>query len=401
MNKISKISIVAGKVISVTLIGIAIIIIGLSVSPIYRFEAPQPFSGDKIYNPYSALDTSIGWKRANFHTHTHATAWLNECELYPDGVLKYYDSYHYDIVSFSNHQELTTFPGNDTSRQIWVYEHGYNFFKFHQLLFGAEKVSYYDNFLPFLSSQKQFIIDMMSKQCDFVVFNHPDRTLMISTGDMQRLTGYRLIEADAGAGTDLKHWDEALSSGRYSLNVINDDLHKPQQSSKIARRCSFVNTPSRNYHNVKEALLAGNFYSMNIPDFGNGDLDIKHAENESLPSIRYIGMSQDTILMTLSSPAKTIEAITQDGKIVKTLSDTSSFSYVMTSDDPYLRMTARFENEVVIYTNPFAWYSSGDTPYREISHPIIVWATILFNLFLAALIAVFILFATKILGVRP
>jgi hypothetical protein len=234
-----------------------------------------------------------------------------------------------------------------------------------------------------------------------VVFNHPDRTLMISTGDMQRLTGYRLIEADAGAGTDLKHWDEALSSGRYSLNVINDDLHKPQQSSKIARRCSFVNTPSRNYHNVKEALLAGNFYSMNIPDFGNGDLDIKHAENESLPSIRYIGMSQDTILMTLSSPAKTIEAITQDGKIVKTLSDTSSFSYVMTSDDPYLRMTARFENEVVIYTNPFAWYSSGDTPYREISHPIIVWATILFNLFLAALIAVFILFATKILGVRP
>ena len=41
-----------------------------SVSPVYRFRDPQPFRGPDIFNPYSALDTVQGWKRANFHTHT-------------------------------------------------------------------------------------------------------------------------------------------------------------------------------------------------------------------------------------------------------------------------------------------------------------------------------------------
>ena len=54
-----------------------------SVSPIYNFKAPEPFSGPDVFNPYRNLDTSLCWKRANFHTHTRVEGILNECEFTP------------------------------------------------------------------------------------------------------------------------------------------------------------------------------------------------------------------------------------------------------------------------------------------------------------------------------
>ncbi|MBQ0144221.1 MAG: hypothetical protein KBS78_03465, partial [Bacteroidales bacterium] len=96
-----------------------------NISPIYDFETGEPFSGPDIYNPYALLDTSDGWVRTNLHTHTHATKWLNECELYPDSVARYYDRLGYDLESFSNPMEQTEAPAG-TYDQNWVYEHGYN-----------------------------------------------------------------------------------------------------------------------------------------------------------------------------------------------------------------------------------------------------------------------------------
>ena len=126
------------KLINITLRSIAIIfllviiaIASLSVSPIYNFEETAPFSGEKIYNPYRNIDTTIGWMKGNFHTHTKVDKGINECPFYPDVVYDEYTSYGYDIIAFSNHQQLTTHPYN-SDLQINVYEHGYNFFKFHK-----------------------------------------------------------------------------------------------------------------------------------------------------------------------------------------------------------------------------------------------------------------------------
>lgn len=365
------------------------VIILLEASPIYSFQKPEKFSGTQIYNPYADLDTALGWSRTNLHTHTHATKWINECEFYPDSVLSFYRQYGYDIVTFSNHMELTEYPG-DSTRTVDVYEHGWNLFKFHKLVFGPERICYYDIPFPVMPSQKQFLFDILGRRSDFVFFNHPDRTFFTDGKDMERVTGYRLTEADCGFGYDdtwCRKWDAALSSGHYVPSAISDDLHKPRLSHKIARRCTFLNTPAPRYENIKECLLKGNFYSMHLPDFGDGDLDIKREKNGDLAGITDIGIRSDTIYMSLSRPAAEIEIIGQDGERRALLTDTGDAGYVMTDEDTYIRMTARFADSTVIFTNPFARWSGGTisgTPYVEAPHPIDIVRTILYNMLLLA-----------------
>lgn len=366
------------------------VFVALNVSPIYDFGGPVPFSGEKIYNPYAGLDTSLGWSRANLHTHTHATKWINECEFYPDSVLAFYQRYGYDVVTFSNHMELTEYPG-DAGRQVWVYEHGWNLAKHHNLVFNPERVHYWDIPLPVLTSQKQFKIDRLAADADFVFLNHPDRTNFTDDCDMEQLSGYHLTEAVCGFGygdTGCHKWDVALSSGRYVPSAISDDLHKPRRSDKIARRCTFLNIPSPDYASIKDALLKGRFYSMFVPDFGDGDLDVKVSRNSSLPSVSYVGLRGDTVYLALSRPAAIIETIGQNGIILKTLKDTSASDYVFGAEDTYVRMTARFADSTVIFINPFARWNCdtvSGTPYVTFEHTLNWPLTILFNFLILAL----------------
>lgn len=388
-----KILKVSAKIFATILMTAIIILAVFSVSPIYKFEGPVPFSGDKIYNPYASLDTAAGWKRACLHTHTKVDKGINECPYYPDVVYQDYMSYGYDILGFSNHQALTPHPVSE-DLYIGVYEHGYNLFKFHLNPFGASKVEKFDHIIPILTSQKQFMIDRLSEDADFIQFNHPDRTTGIDRKVMESLSGYRLIEGDSGfgeydngSGTALTRWDEALSAGRYVHNNINDDNHNSKNHAAIARRCSWINTPSTNYEDIREQLLKGNFYTSRIPDFGNGDTAVKHMENRRLPKITDIGLNGDTIFMCLSEPASVIKAISQGGKTVDSVLDASSIRYVMSENDPYIRMTAWFDNGTAIYSNAFARYEEGTSPYREFVHPIRWGLTILWNLMLACIAA--------------
>lgn len=387
------------KSLIVLLLVIIAVIAVMSVSPIYRFSGPEPFSGEKIYNPYSCLDTAIGWKRTCLHTHTKVDKGINECPYYPDVVYGDYMKYGYDILGFSNHQALTPHPA-DSSLYIAIYEHGYNLFKFHLNPYGVAEVRKFDHILPILRSQKQFMIDLLNKDGDFVQFNHPSRTLTIDRKTMESLTGYRLMEGDAGfgerdhgSGTSLRHWDEALSAGRYSHNILNDDNHNSKAHAKIARRCSWVNTPTPYFNDLKEQLIKGNFYSTRIPDFGNGDTAIKYAENIRLPEIRNIGMKSDTVFMTLSSPASMIKVTGQNGMTLDSASNVSAIFYRMQESDPYVRMTAFYENGFTIYTNAFARYSEGNSPFKVFEHPVRWGVTILFNLLLL------VIFAAAITGI--
>lgn len=362
-----------------------IVICLFSVSPIYDFSEPAPFEGPDIYNPYEGLDTASRWKRANFHTHTRVDNILNECPEYPDVVYRDYMKMGYDILTFSNHNQLTVHP-TDSTLQVNVYEHGYSLFKFHKLVFNPGRMMLYDHLLPLFVSQKQWQYDYLSRNADFIVMNHPDRTIHTTPRSMRLLTGYRLMEADSGASTELRHWDEALSAGHYSHCLINDDCHDSGNHSKIARRCSWLQTPSARYEDLKKVLLGGCFFSMRVPDFGDGDWDVKYAENARLPQIADIGLRADTTFIRLSAPAR-IEAWGQDHRL---LADTTgdAMEYVLGTDEPYVHYTAYFDNGVVIYSNAFARFDSSKTatPYKESPHSINYFLTVLFNLALLGII---------------
>ena len=180
--------------------------------------------------------------------------------------------------------------------------------------------------------------------------------------------------------------------------AANDDLHDPDRSSKIAVRCSFLNCQSASYEDICNTLMNGCYYSMRVPDYGNGDWDIKYAKNMDLPSIEDIGMEDETIYMLLSEAADSIKVTGQGHTTLAIARDTCGISYTMKDSDPYARMTAYFPEGEVIYTNVFARYDPAvaDSPFAYPSHKVNILLTILYNLMLVLLCIGTIMAAKKL-----
>ena len=381
------VNLVARGVAVVFLIALLAIVV-TSISAVYRFPAPQPFSGNDIFNPYSTFDATQGWKRGAFHTHTRVEGPLNECDYSPAETIDFYDLYGYDIVTFSNHNELTTHP-TDSSLQVNLYEHGYNLFKYHKLVFGCSSVNRFDHLLPIFASQRQWQIDLLTDDADIIVLNHPLRTHLTTKGTMECLRGYTIIELDSGKSTENSYWDWALSAGIYSFGMANDDLHRPNRSGAIAVRSTFLQTPSGRYDDIKDCLSSGCFYSMRTPDYGAGDLEVKKSRNKLLPSIRNIGVSGAAPFIALSERADSIVVTGQGYTTLLTATATDSVGYTMAESDPYCRFTAYMPSGEVIYSNPFARYDSSSctSPLDTQMPRVDTLQTILFNLAVALLAA--------------
>ena len=197
MGVARKILIIIGKTVACILVIALMAVAATSFSPVYRFGTAAAFSGPDIYNPYQDLDTAFCWKRANFHTHTKVEGPMNECEFTPSEVYNALKKFGYDIVTFSNHNKLTEHP-TDSSLQVNVYEHGYNLFKYHKLVFGSDKVIHFDHLVPFCLSQKQFQLDYLGKDADIAVFTlgSAAREVVLERADDAQLIGVKLDGED-------------------------------------------------------------------------------------------------------------------------------------------------------------------------------------------------------------
>ena len=359
-----------------------------SVSPIYKFAEPRPFEGEDIFNPYSALDTAMGWKKSVFHTHTRVKGpWPpNEGSMWPQETWDVYRKLGYEIVTFSNHNEITKHPF-DSTLQVNVYEQGYGLYKYHKLVFGSDRVIHFDHLLPILASQKQWQLDYLGRSSDFIQMNHPYRTGGTSEYQMARLSGYRIMELDTHISTENEYWDQALSAGHYSFGLANDDLHHPERHWLTGIRCNFLCTPSGRYQDIKRTLLGGCYYSMRVPDYGSGDWDVKIAGHHNLPYIKNIGLDGETAYIKLSVPADSIRVNGQDHAVLALECGTDTLSYTFRPEDHFARITAFYPDGAVIYTNPFARYDSSvsETPWHEDPLRINWPLTVLFNLLLACL----------------
>ncbi len=381
---------IIGKVLGTLLLLVVLLAIVTDFSPIYNFRAPRPFSGPDIFNPYASLDSTLGWKRANFHAHTRVSGpWpVNECPFdaaYTDSV---YRSLGYDIVTFSNHNEIIEHP-YDASLQVNVYEQGYSPFKFHKLVFGSPSVRHWDPILPFLTSQKQFELDRLGKDADFIQINHPYRTNAFPRSQIEKLSGYQIMELDTHISTENEYWDWALTAGHYSFGLANDDLHHPERHWLTAIRCNFLNTPSGRYEDLKQTLLGGCYYAMRVPDYGNGDWEVKRQKNRELPSVEGIGLEGNTLYLTLSQRADSIRVNGAEHRTLAMAIDTCAIRYTLPETDPYARLTAFFSDGAVIYTNPFARYDARvqESPFDNAPQPVNMPLTLLFNLLWGVLCA--------------
>lgn len=382
------------KCIVSLILAIILAVVATSVSVVYDFAEPKPFSGEDIFNPYTNFDKNIGWSRANFHTHTRVEGLLNECEYSPEQTIEAYAPYGYEVITLSNHNKITPHPTADTR----VYEHGYNLAKFHKLVFGAEKVWGFDNLLPIFPFQKQMQLDRLAAQSDIVVLNHPLRTHTMTDGQLSKIDGYDIIELDSGKCTENEYWDAALSAGRYSFGVANDDLHHPERSHAIAVRSNMLCTPSSEYSDICRTLLSGCFYAMRTPDYGGGKWDVKAEKNRSIPYVNNIGVTDcGEIFVTLSNVADSIKVTGQNHTTLAVIENADSLGYAMLPADSYGRFTAYFSDGEVIYTNPFARYDAevSASPFNT-AHSVNIALTILYNAVVVAFAALlaFLLYKT-------
>lgn len=373
---------------SVILFVLGVITLLTFISPLYDFAPARPFIGPDVFNPYAKFDPKC-LKRANFHTHTRVDGIFNECEHGVEYVDSVYRSLGYDIVTFSNHNELTQHPN--------VYEHGLSVDKYHVLVFGSHRVNRLNHLLSPFASLRQWEMDSMAEDADILQLNHPARTFFYDRDMMEKLSGYQLIELDSGVTVDQIYWDWALSAGHYSFGLANDDLHFPDRTDKIAVRCNFLSCPSTRYEDILECLRGGAFYGMRVPDYGAGDWEAKRLGQQGLPNVEAIGAQGDTLYLKLTPKASEIRLTGQDGAILASASDCDSLTYVFAPEDTYARFTAFFPGGEVIYTNPFARYdrSVAAMPDTNAEHSINWWLTALYNL-AVALFAGFYFFA----GVR-
>lgn len=386
-NRLRRIAVIVLKAVVAMVMFLVLVVAGTSVSPVYDFPEPTPFSGPDIFNPYRNLDTTHCWKRANFHTHTRVEGLANECEVWPEGVWEEYEKYGYDIVTFSNHNAITIHPF-DENLQVNVYEHGYNLLKYHKLVFGSKDVNGFDHLLPIFAFQRQWQMDMLLGESDIVMLNHPLRTPFSSRSTMERLSGYHIMELDSGKSTENEYWDWALSAGHYSFGLANDDLHDPYRSSAIAVRSNFLCTPSGRWEDIRRVLLEGCYYSMRTPDYGSGDWEVKRERNKSIPEVEDIGLRGDTIFIRLSEVASSIEVIGQNHTLLLKSEQTDVAEYKMERSDPYARFVVRFPEGEVIYSNPFARYNADfqEIPRREPAHRVNVTLTVLWNTLLLVVV---------------
>ena len=65
MHIIKKIFLFAAKTVLAIILIALLAVIATSISPIYEFKAPEPFSGPDVFNPYRNLDTAYCWKRGS------------------------------------------------------------------------------------------------------------------------------------------------------------------------------------------------------------------------------------------------------------------------------------------------------------------------------------------------
>ncbi|MBQ5645288.1 MAG: hypothetical protein IIV04_06280 [Bacteroidaceae bacterium] len=366
-------------------------VVATSGSYIYDFAEPEPFKGPDIFNPYRNIDTTHCWKKANFHTHTRVEGIFNECKYWPEDVYKVYERLGYDIVTFSNHNELTKHPFSE-ELQVNVYEHGYNLLKFHKLTFGSKETNHFGHLLPVLPSQMQFQLDKLDEESDIIQFNHPLHTFSVTKEVMEKVCGYDIIEIDCEKSTECEYWDWALSAGRYSFALAGDDLHNPDDTHRVAKRCSFICSPTARYDDIKKVLLEGCYYSMKVPDYGNGNWEIKREKNHNMPYIKEIGLNGDTIFIGLSHVADSIKVIGQGHATLLLAKECNYAEYVMKSEDPYARFTVYFPTGEVIFSNPFARYdaSKATSPVKSDLCSVNIPLTVLFNTALLALLSLLV-----------
>ena len=356
--------------------------------PRFTYREGRPFHGENLYNPYQHMDPDQ-WKQFNFHCHSRRYLGLTNGRLSKEkDIDSVYEAMGYDHYGISDYMHINK-HGSDHGGYIPAYEHGYGFFrKTHQLCIGAEEVCFAD--FPFAQNLdiKQHTLNMLGQHTRFAVPAHASFTKGYKVRDMRYLSGYRLLEVLNPYGHAEAHWDAALSTGHRVYAIGDDDAHNVLNPNEIGRNFTIINTPDLEPEHVYEALDRGCAYAVDFHIYYDKPFELKVERMHQLPHLTRCELVGDTLLVETS--AKRIEIadfIGQDGKVLKHIENVTQASYVIQSEDSYVRVRLQLPNLTLFYLNPITRHTTPtpiDQETAEINWTLTVMCYLVYLLVIVA-----------------
>ena len=330
------------------------LVVYLSV-PAYRFEAPKPFSGEYLHNPYQDMQPD-NWKKCNFHCHSRKYFGITNGRKSKEAAIdSVYARLGYDHFGISDYMRINR-CFSDKTDFIPAYEHGYGLFrKTHQLCIGAESLYRLD--FPFMQNLdiKQHVLNKLSEKCRFAVPAHASFTQGYKVSDMKYLSNYKLLEILNPYGDGLAHWDMALSNGHRVYGIGNDDTHDVTQTKEVCRYMTLVNVQDLTAEAVYQAFDKGLCYTMEFVNyyFFTQSFDFKREKVRNLPRLTRAELVGDTLFVeTSAAQLHEVTFIGQNGKPLKTLQNVKSAFYVIQPEDTYVRTVINIDELHIMYLNP-------------------------------------------------
>lgn len=332
------------------------------ISKHYTYASPSVFKGKYLYNPYDSLKKH--WWKSNFHAHSIAWHHLPNGHQSPKKIISHYKKdLRYDIACLSNYEKRTHYLPPTDSHYIPVYEHGYNIGKVHQLVFGKDPIVYYDIALFQTLDNKQYIINEEKQDSDIVVIAHPEVRDAYSRTDMERLSGYDMLEVLNNKKIATRSWDEALSSGKAAWIVADDDCHDISKPGETGESWTMVNADTKRCKDVMSALRTGRSYGVKGTDGVNDHY------------LKQVIVRDSMVTFVVDDTASEIKLFGQNGVLRKTQCNTDSISYTFTPTDTYIRALVQFPSQE-LFLNPIVRYDGKHIPHNNNTSSVNFWRTL-------------------------
>jgi hypothetical protein len=325
------------------------------VNPIYKFPEPHAFKGEYLYNPYNGIDSSK-WEKASFHAHTHIFVdLLNGTSNTKQTLDSFYTYFGYRIINISDYQTIDSIE-NDHQQFIPIYEHGYQYYKNHQLVINAKKVTWLDYFFRQSLNNKQFIIDRLRKDSTAIVtIVHPDKRRAYSLKDFRYLANYNCLEIANNVSLYTSIYDTILSAGHPVFLMADDDTH---DLAKINDGCHSFNLINSDL--VKDSILnavkKGRLIGVNF-NVSCYKTNIEKKDGlQKLPVIKSVTLNNNTLTVILNQPVKTIRFIGQKGFDKKRVINSAIGSCFFSKEDTYIRTEIECNDGTIYFLNPIFRY---------------------------------------------
>jgi hypothetical protein len=361
---------------------------------LYNFPTPAPFAGDHFYNPYQRIavgsDTLGRWYKGNFHTHARAWWGITNGKQTGDEVLRAYQALGYDLPCISDYFSINGYQKRQSDHFVPVYEHGANAHKSHRLAIGSEQVDYYDITLWQNQSMRQYLINRLKQRSPVVGIAHPSMMNGHPPEMLRYLTGYDCLEVLNGGRIETPSWDAALTSGKAVWLLANDDCHNVH-GGKLGSSWTMVHAAGLHRDSVLRAMRRGSTYGVHrraarSPAELARSLWRKKTRNV-LTSLR---MQGDTLVVRLRQTADEVRFVGANGVVKKVVRHTDQAEYVLTDNDPYVRVEADCP-ELAYYFNPVIRTTGPAVPENTRQATLRIGTTVLLRCAVIALSALIVL----------